>query len=257
MGKACVHWVALALLGSCSLDERRVGTPTAESCADPSCALDASAILPTPSASMGGTPSGPGTSESTSGVYGPGTSETTSGVSSLADGAACLSVSRAMDLQPSALYFVLDSSSSMLEATGSGASKWVDVQTALRGFLAETRESDLLVGLQFFPLLVPGSKFVCTSQADCGPRGGPCFLSTCLQGSVITPCATDADCGSMPETNPCVPFGLCSGDMDLVSPTACVLPSTCPNGLGTCVDFERTCTNAIDCDPAAPARHRN
>ena len=28
------------------------------------------------------------------------------------------------------------------------------------------------------------------------------------------------------------------------TPTACVLPSTCGDGLGRCEDFERTCTNA-------------
>jgi hypothetical protein len=176
----------------------------------------------------------------------------TSVVQPLGDGAACLSESRDMDLRPLALYLMLDSSGSMQEPSGSSATKWEAVQRALRAFLAETQEGDLLLGMQFFPLLKPGSKFVCTTNEDCGPDGGPCFLSTCLQGDVITLCESDADCGSMPDTNPCVKFGLCQNG-DPAAPTACVLPSTCGGELGACMDFERTCTNATSCDPAAYA----
>jgi hypothetical protein len=49
-----------------------------------------------------------------------------------------------------------------------------------------------------------------------------------------------------------VPFGLCANS-DPASPTACVLPSTCAGGLGVCEDFERTCTNATQCEAAAYA----
>jgi hypothetical protein len=161
---------------------------------------------------------------------------------------ACLSQTAAAEQRRVALNVMLDSSGSMEEATGSGATKWQAVQRAIRSFLLETRDSDLSIGLQFFPLLKPGvTDFTCDSHDDCGPDGGPCFLSTCLQGETITLCTTQADCPGSPSLNPCVDFGLCA-DSDPASPTACVLPSTCGNGLGRCEDFERTCTNATQCD---------
>jgi hypothetical protein len=171
------------------------------------------------------------------------------GVSPLGDGVACLSESRGMSLLPSAIYLMLDSSGSMDEATGAGRSKWQAIQRAVRGFLAEARDSDLLLGLQFFPLLKPGTSFVCTSQADCGSDGGPCFLSTCRNGADISLCTTDADCPGGPLVNPCVRFGLCS-DSDPSAPLACVLDEagSCGADQGTCQEFERTCTNATECN---------
>ena len=172
-------------------------------------------------------------------------------VAPLGDGVACLSESRDMELRSLALYLMLDSSGSMQESTGTGPTKWDAVTRAIRGFLTETRESDLQLGMQFFPLTKPGSKFVCTSQEDCGPDGGPCFLSTCLLGGTITLCTSNADCPGGAPDNPCVNFGLCAATADTTTPTACVLPSTCGDGLGQCEDFERTCTNATSCDPAS------
>ena len=179
-----------------------------------------------------------------------GTPGTLLGVAGLGDGTACLSESRGMELRPLALYLMLDSSGSMEEPAGeSGATKWQAIQRAIRGFLTETRDTDLFLGLQFFPLLKPGASFNCTSHEDCGPEGGPCFLSTCLMGSSITLCRTDADCGSMPNVNPCVDFGLCANS-DPLAPLACVLGNPCESGLGNCQEFERSCTNATACDPA-------
>jgi hypothetical protein len=113
--------------------------------------------------------------------------------------------------------------------------------------MVETRDSDLLMGLQFFPLLKPGSSWFCKSEADCGPDGGPCFLKTCTQGDTITLCTKQSDCPGSPSSNPCVTFGLCA-ESDPAAPTACVLPSTCGDNLGRCEDFDRTCTNATQCD---------
>jgi len=161
---------------------------------------------------------------------------------------ACVSQTSAAEQRKVALNVMLDSSGSMEEPTGSGATKWQSVQRAIRSFLLETRDSDLSIGLQFFPLLKPGViDFTCESHADCGPDGGPCFLSTCLQGETITLCQSQSDCPGSALDNPCVDFGLCANS-DPVSPTACVLPSTCGAGLGRCEDFERTCTNATQCD---------
>lgn len=166
---------------------------------------------------------------------------------------ACVSQTSAAEQRKVALNVMLDSSGSMEEATGTGATKWQAVQRAIRAFLLETRDSDLSIGLQFFPLLKPGViEFECNSHADCGPDGGPCFLSTCLQGETITLCETQADCPGSPLDNPCVEFGLCENS-DPANPTACVLPSTCGGDLGRCQDFDRTCTNATECEIASYA----
>ena len=233
------YWLLAALVAGCGVDERNVETVGSERCTEVSCP-EATTQGANPQLLPGSSAEAPDAGPS---------DEVAPSVTSLGDGVACLSESRGMGLLPSALYLLLDSSGSMAETAGAGVTKWAAVQRAIRGFLAETRASDLLLGLQFFPLLVAGSSFNCTSHADCGPEGGPCFLSTCQQAATITLCETDADCGSMPETNPCVPFGLCANS-DPSAPTACLLPSMCGNGLGACADFPRTCTNATSCDPA-------
>ncbi len=179
------------------------------------------------------------------------------GVVSLGGGMACLSKASAAELRPQALYLMLDSSRSMLEPVGdavgadTGATKWEAVQRAIRSFMQETLDTDLSLGLQFFPLLKPQSSFTCTSHADCGPDGGPCFLNTCVQGNTLTLCMSNADC---PGTgNECVQFGLCANS-DPDAPLACVLGAgACADGLGACEDFERTCINATECTAASYA----
>lgn len=170
----------------------------------------------------------------------------------LLDGA-CVTQTAAAEQRRVALNVMLDSSGSMEEPTGTGATKWQSVARAIRGFLSETRSEDLSIGLQFFPLLKPGSSFVCESHDDCGPDGGPCFLSTCLLGETITLCQRQSDCPGSASDNPCVEFGLCS-QSDPAAPTACVLPSRCGGDLGVCEDFERTCTNSTQCEIGAYAQ---
>ncbi|MEO8182609.1 MAG: hypothetical protein ABI895_27570 [Deltaproteobacteria bacterium] len=167
------------------------------------------------------------------------------------DMAACLTEKTGAEQRKVAIYMMLDSSGSMEESSGGIRTKWDSVQRALRGFLSETRNSDLLLGMQFFPLLKPGvKKFVCKTHADCGDDGGPCFLSTCRNGSTIQLCRTNADCPGGASVNPCVDFGLCSGS-DPAAPLACVRgeAGSCGAGQGVCEDFDRTCTNATSCDP--------
>lgn len=241
-----------ALAWGCATDTRQLAdTAPATECATANCA----GVMPEAADTNPGMPEAVATSPGMPEAVATHSLEPARGVSGLAGGEACLSASRSMEQAPLALYVMLDSSGSMLEPagqSGKGDSKWSAVQAALRAFLTEAQATDLSLGLQFFPLLKAGSSFVCTSHADCGPDGGPCFLSTCLQGEDITLCETDADCGPDPMLNPCVPFGLCANS-DPAAPTACVLPSTCGDGLGVCEDFERTCTNATTCDPAVYA----
>ncbi len=169
---------------------------------------------------------------------------------------ACVTDASAAEQRTVAMYVMLDSSGSMDEPTGTGATKWQAVQRAIRSFLIETNDSDLQMGLQFFPLLKPQTQFVCKKQSDCGPDGGPCFLSTCLLGDSdgtdpnkprnILLCASQADCPGSQSVNPCVEFGLCENS-DPARPTACQLGFDCAAPLGKCEDFERTCTNATEC----------
>jgi hypothetical protein len=168
------------------------------------------------------------------------------GTSTLVLDNACITQTSAAEQRKVAIYLMLDSSGSMEEPTGTGATKWQAIQRAIRNFLDEARTSDLSMGLQFFPLAKPGSSFTCETQDDCGDDGGPCFLSTCLLGGTISLCRTDADCPGSAQDNPCVDFGLCENG-DPANPTACVLGSACGGDLGRCQDFERTCTQATDC----------
>jgi hypothetical protein len=170
--------------------------------------------------------------------------EPAAGVPRISD--ACITEASAAEQRRVAMYVMLDSSGSMEEPTGTGATKWQAVQRAIRAFMLETRDSDLSMGLQFFPLIKPGSRHTCESHEDCGP-GGPCFLTTCLQGSTITLCEKQSDCPGSPTENPCVEFGLCENS-DPVRPTACLFGGNCQDGLGACQDFERTCTNSTQCD---------
>lgn len=173
---------------------------------------------------------------------------------------ACLTETTAAERRRVALYVMLDSSASMEEpvgnsdGSGTGGTKWEAVQRAIRSFMIETLDTDLSMGLQFFPLAKPGSSFICDSHADCGRDGGPCFLTTCLLGDTITLCTRNSDCPGV--GNECVEFGLCANS-DPAAPIACVIGGgVCGDGLGRCEDFERTCTNATDCNSdryASPA----
>jgi Mg-chelatase subunit ChlD len=177
---------------------------------------------------------------------------------------ACVKQTSVAEPRQVALYMMLDASGSMLDSTGTARNKWDSVVRAVRGFLSETSDSDLQVGLQFFPLAKPGSRFTCSVESDCGPDsdgdgisdGGPCFLKTCRSGNKISLCASQSDCPGGSLSNPCIPFGICSGS-DLSAPTTCELrPDVtvfCDGNLGVCADFERPCTNATTCDASAYA----
>jgi hypothetical protein len=245
------RWALGALLLGCGLDQREVDTASAMACSGAGCpgsTNDGQAEAADPLNPTGSVGPADGVVTELGSVQ---------GVAPLGDGVACLSESRDMDLRPLALYLMLDSSASMTEASGMGSTKWDAVTRAIQSFLAETRDSDLQLGMQFFPLTKPGSSFTCTSHGDCGPDGGPCFLSTCRQGNTITLCKTDADCpGGAPE-NPCVDFGLCS-DSDPASPLVCLLGQPCGSGQGECradlmpdgKPFVRNCADPVSCDVA-------
>ncbi len=164
---------------------------------------------------------------------------------------ACLTEVQAAEQRPITMHVMLDSSGSMEEVTATGATKWQSVQRAIRLFMAETLDSDLSIGLQFFPQVKPGTSYTCTSHDDCGDDGGLCYLSTCTGGTEIRLCRDIRDCSDIPNSQ-CVRFGLCSNS-DPDAPTACVLrdgrTTRCEGDLGVCQDFERVCMEATSCDP--------
>lgn len=153
------------------------------------------------------------------------------------------------------MYIMLDRSSSMQEKTGTGSSKWQAIGEALRDFVQDGQSQGLAVGLQYFPIGVPGVPETCSADSQCG-SGGSCLHKACLPSAVdnnatITPCLSDNDCPLFSDG--CVPFGTCSGDASL----ACfdIGPGGC-QAQGDCMPYEGNCTNYASCnesDYAKPA----
>lgn len=105
---------------------------------------------------------------------------------------------------PVDLLVMLDRSGSMLLPTAGGRAKWDVVTEALSDFVRAPSSAGLGVGLQFFPLNVPGVPDACTASTQCGTQG-PCVLRVCQEAGG-PPCTTNADCSSGIA---CVEFGWC------------------------------------------------
>jgi hypothetical protein len=113
---------------------------------------------------------------------------------------ACAASSVGAQPVPLDLYFLMDSSKSMLETTGAGTSKWAAVSAALDMFFADSGSAGLGVALKYFPDEQSGVAATCEANSDCGSYG-PCdFRNTCVGAAQsttdVTPlCQTNADCG--------------------------------------------------------------
>ncbi|HEX4335891.1 MAG TPA: vWA domain-containing protein [Polyangiaceae bacterium] len=197
---------------------------------------------------------GQGGTVSSAGVTGTGAIFAGVGNTKSSDAGSCAQVVSKGEIVPLDMYILLDKSSSMLDVTGAGPTKWDAIRAALESFVNDSASAGLSVGLQYFPILKPGVPATCTTNAECG-AGGPCFLASCDNTGVITPCATAADCT---RGGRCVPFGVCErypvgGSPEFCSPVG----GTCTGGLGGCIDVpDRWCVNGIECTQdkyAAPA----
>ena len=154
-------------------------------------------------------------------------------------------------LVPLDIYLMLDSSGSMLNATLL-SDKWTEVAEALIAFLRAPESAGIGIGLQYFPLRLPGVPDSCSTDAACG-EGGPCQTKVCLNLAEVglLPCDVDADCdvdGFDPGL--CLEIGDCSTDP--LSYCLTEFPEdTCAGG-GTC---SRTgfCTRLATCDAATYA----
>ena len=155
---------------------------------------------------------------------------------------------------PLDLYFLMDSSKSMLDNTGSGTSKWMAVETALGGvagvggFFNDPGSAGLGVALKYFPDEAPGAPVTCMANTDCSAGGfGLCdFRNTCVatgaSTTAVSPLCIDAStCGAQT----CSRIKTCAGGTYCAAgPTA---PSTACSG---CTDFAGYCQLRDICTPA-------
>jgi hypothetical protein len=249
----CLGFVlaTLGLLASCSGDEpgdERTGNPVGGNAGrSGSGANDPSNFG---NAADGG-PALPGARDS--GTFDPGASE-------------CVSEMQTARPVPVDMYIMLDRSNSMRLATGTGASKWDAMRSALTAFIADPESEGLGVGLQYFPLGAPGIPESCNTVDECGPIAGPtggtCNNHVCLPPSLATTfvpqaCRIDSDC---PLLSTCELMGLC----ELNEMVACF--SLGPGGcnqiggdqFGDCLPLVGECTNYASCEvsdysePAVP-----
>lgn len=148
------------------------------------------------------------------------------------------------------LYIMLDRSNSMLELTGTGASKWDAIRDAISGFVNDPASEGLGVGLQYFPLGAPGVPEQCQTDAECGEAAGPCMTRACLPpNNPFLPfefllCVDDFDC---PPSSPgCASFGECSADPAF----ACFnLGANGCQARGDCNPVTSGCLRYASCDP--------
>lgn len=153
------------------------------------------------------------------------------------------------------MYIMLDRSDSMEAPTGSGASKWDAIRSALTAFVGDPASTGLGVGLQYFPLAAPGKPEECFEDAACG-AGDLCGrIAACVptnpNATTLTPCAGNQDC---PRLSPgCAILGQCEQDPSFVcfgiGADGC---SGDPGG--ACIEIPGVCELYASCDAAAYAR---
>jgi hypothetical protein len=153
------------------------------------------------STGKGGGAGGSGGSASGSGGTASGTGGSMGTVDASGLDGACAASSTGAEPVPLDLYFLMDSSKSMLETTGAGTTKWAAVSSALDMFFADSGSAGLGVALKYFPDEQGGVAATCQKDSDCGTYG-PCdFRNTCVSSGATTTevvplCQTSADCGS-------------------------------------------------------------
>ena len=109
------------------------------------------------------------------GDQGAGTFATGDGAAQTGTGGGCAGTVKQAEKIPLDMYIMLDQSSSMGDAAGSGT-KWTEVSGALDAFVAQPAAASLGIGIQYFGVPSGGGTCgtSCTVDADCGVCG-PCF----------------------------------------------------------------------------------
>jgi hypothetical protein len=140
----------------------------------------------------------------------------------------------------------------MTGTTQGGGTKWDAVRAAITGFLNDPKSAGLGVGLQYFPLIVPGTTAQsCANDAACGALT-PCINNkACAVNGAVTFCQTSADC---PGNAACEDVGACA----FFPQFACIRGfAGCPAGpcnyfaMSYCAGRDK-CTVVDYATPAAP-----
>lgn len=204
------------------------------------------------SGGAGGSGSGGAGGSDTTLSAGVGGIQVTSGTGGAGGEPACAGETKTAELVPLDIYIMLDKSGSMLDKTGpmaNGPSKWEAVTQGLNAFFNDPQSAGLGVGLQYFPLKVPGVPNTCTNNNDCPAGSGPCLLKGCFGSPTIAVCNSNADCPG----SSCVNLGQCSNNANYYcyqQGSACGTDAN-GNNLGNCVAIYSTyCANQYSCDAA-------
>jgi hypothetical protein len=147
-------------------------------------------------------------------------------------GGACAAEITKGEIIPLDVHIMLDTSLSMLDATGFGTNKWDDVKEALELFLTDPSSDGIGVGIQFFPLQAEGVPTSCMTDDECG-TAAPCDSMICANSQTVRYCTGNSSCGPF---GPCVDIAYCSGNPLWVCsfPGEACLPDDFGNDLGVC-----------------------
>ncbi len=161
--------------------------------------------------------------------------------------ASCAAQTVLAERLPLDLYFMIDTSGSMLDATAQGMSKWDAVRAAMTSFVRDPQSAGIGVGLQYFPQFQPGVPEGCQTDAACG-QFGPCYrLRTCTVDNKL--CDKDTDCGKGQQ---CVLVGECVATQRLCAPAGAFCPPAQGQAANSnpCVAWDGYCLNRDMCEPA-------
>ncbi len=164
---------------------------------------------------------------------------------------ACATKSAAAEPLPLDLYLMMDTSRSMLNRIGSGATtdptKWEAVKGAMTAFFNDSRSAGLGIGIGYFPAVQASLPGTCTADSACATFG-PCDRrSTCVRTgnnttTVVPLCLTAGTCQA-DET--------CALIQDCGAPNYCASAGTaCP---ANCAPMAGYCHARDICDPAVYA----
>ncbi len=149
----------------------------------------------------------------------------------------CGSSTSSITPAPLDTFLVLDASTSMLEETVPGVTRWQAQRDALASFLLAPETAEMGAALTIFPRFDgPEPTDSCFSPTDCHDRCVP--VQGCAP-SFEQVCGAPWDCG---DGEVCTPFGFCDTSGEYCDPWA---PETCA---GTCTMLGM-CDDALACEP--------
>ncbi|MFO0678158.1 MAG: vWA domain-containing protein [Polyangiaceae bacterium] len=166
---------------------------------------------------------------------------------------ACATETAAAKAFPLDIYVMMDSSGSMSDPTSAGPTKWEAVKSAVTSFVQEPQSAGIGLGIQFFPLLDPGSPTSCATSNECGAFG-PCENKACgpapgQSGNIdFIPCAGNSDC---PANRNCQALCDCSTGGTFFIPVGNNSNTLACSGGGTCTRIATAeCSKRFSCNAA-------